>query len=563
LVSALIVGLSVLPYVIVWLLTPAGLVYTGFLTNPLDGHTYLAKMRQGAAGEWLFRLPFTTEPQRGVLIYGHYLALGRLSAWLGLPLIGTYHAARCAGGLFLLLVGYRLIAEFVPEAKGRRVAFLIFALSSGLGWLMAGFGIMGLDLWVPEANTFYSIFANAHFALAEALMILIFLSVAAPLGQGAGRATGSGERGCPDARASELEGPHQDNRRLTPGYGAETAGRGGARGPFPCPSALRLALSVGASLALAIVMPLMLAVVFAVLALFLAWRTLGRPLESRARAVASWARAIVAGLACCPFLVYYFMVVQRDAAMAAWSAQNVTPGPALWQLLAGYGFLVPLALLGMGWGLLRGRGDFLLIWVGVTVAFVYAPFALQRRMLMGFHAPVAIWAALGLIHVMWPLARRRQSLVTLVAFLLLTPTTLFVLSMPVMGAMKGEWPLFMSVGEKAALQWLREQSSRDDVVLASPQIGLMVPAWAGNRVIYGHPFETIEAARKQAEVERFFAGQSDPGELVSRYDVRYIFVGPKERALGGFDVGRLSPEWSLDVAYSNEEVTVYRVVARR
>ena len=536
LVSALIVCLSVLPYLIVWLLTPPDLVYSGFLTNPLDGHTYLAKMRQGADGDWLFRLPFTSEPQRGVFFFAYYLALGHLSAWLGLPLITVYHVARCAGGFLLLLVGYRFIAEFLPELRGRRVAFLILAFSSGLGWLMAMLGVMGLDLWVAEANTFYSIFVNAHFALAQALIMLIFLAVAAPLDQAMGlmNPRGVGFHNCP-----------------SPGAGIE---------PYP---ALRLALSMGASLALAIVMPLALAPVFTVLALFLFWRTLSRRVENRAGFVGSWTRAITAGLACCPFLVYYFAVVLRDPAMTAWSAQNVTPTPAFRQLLAGYGFLVPLALLGVGWGLRRGRTVFLLTWVSVTAAFVYAPIALQRRMLIGFHAPIAILAALGFICVIGPLVRRRESLMTLIAFLLLTPTTLVLLSMPVIGAMKGEWPLFMTGAESEALQWLREQSPRDSVVLASPQVGLMVPALAGNRVIYGHPFETIDAARKQAEVERFFAGQIDPNELLSRYDIHYVFVGPKERALGGFDAARLSSKWSLDTVYTNDGVTIYRVAAGR
>jgi len=285
--------------------------------------------------------------------------------------------------------------------------------------------------------------------------------------------------------------------------------------------------------------------------------------ENRASAVAGWVRAIVAGLACCPLLIYYFIVVQCDPAMAAWSAQNVTPSPAFWQMLAGYGFLVPLALLGVGWGLLQRRGVFLIIWAGLTVVLVYAPLALQRRLLMGFHVPMALLAALGLMYVTWPLVGRREALTTLVAFFLLVPTTLFILAVPMLGAMKGEWPLFMTAGESLAFEWLRESAPRDSIVLASPQVGLMVPAWAGQRVVYGHPLETIDAASRQAEVERFFAGKIDPNEFLGRYGIRYIFVGPKETALGGFDATRLSPEWSLEVVYSNQEVTIYRVAVSR
>ena len=93
-VALLVVVIAVLPYLVAWSITPAGKVYTGLLVNPLDGHSYLAKMRQGAAGQWLFRLPFTSEPQRGAFTFVYYLFLGHVSALSGLPLIVTYHIAR-------------------------------------------------------------------------------------------------------------------------------------------------------------------------------------------------------------------------------------------------------------------------------------------------------------------------------------------------------------------------------------------------------------------------------------------------------------------------------------
>ena len=46
----LLVGVTVLPHLIAYLATPEDLFFTGFLSNPEDGHTYLAKMRQGWRG---------------------------------------------------------------------------------------------------------------------------------------------------------------------------------------------------------------------------------------------------------------------------------------------------------------------------------------------------------------------------------------------------------------------------------------------------------------------------------------------------------------------------------
>ena len=58
-------------------------VFGGFLLNPLDGNSYLAKMQQGASGSWRFTLPFTPEPGEGAYLFLFYLALGHLCRLTG------------------------------------------------------------------------------------------------------------------------------------------------------------------------------------------------------------------------------------------------------------------------------------------------------------------------------------------------------------------------------------------------------------------------------------------------------------------------------------------------
>ncbi|MCX8025139.1 MAG: hypothetical protein N3A60_08045, partial [Thermanaerothrix sp.] len=57
--SLLVLGLAGLPYILAALITPRERVFVGFLFNPIDGYSYLAKMYEGFQGEWLFRLPYT------------------------------------------------------------------------------------------------------------------------------------------------------------------------------------------------------------------------------------------------------------------------------------------------------------------------------------------------------------------------------------------------------------------------------------------------------------------------------------------------------------------------
>ena len=130
--AAVLILLTSLPYLIVTVTTPQELFYTGFLTNPEDGHSYLAKMRQGKRGDWLFHLPYTAEPHRGEFLFIYYLALGHLARWTGMPLIALWHAARVLNGFVLLMAVYYTVARWFQDLEQRRFAFMIVALGSGL-----------------------------------------------------------------------------------------------------------------------------------------------------------------------------------------------------------------------------------------------------------------------------------------------------------------------------------------------------------------------------------------------------------------------------------------------
>ena len=116
------------------MLTPDGWDFAGILVNPLDGHSYLAKMRQGYQGHWRFHLTYTPEPHEGAFIFTFYLALGRLAALTRLTLILVFHLARLAAGFFLLQTAIQFIAEMTPKAKEQRLAFGLMISASGLGW---------------------------------------------------------------------------------------------------------------------------------------------------------------------------------------------------------------------------------------------------------------------------------------------------------------------------------------------------------------------------------------------------------------------------------------------
>jgi len=537
LVTLALVAASNLPYLIAWAVTPDGAHFTGLIFNPQDGNSYMAKMRQGLTGSWLFRLPYTPEPHNGAPVYVFYLALGHVARWTGLSLIVVYHAARMAGGVAMLLAFYGLASRLSDDVGERRAMFLLAALGSGLGWLVGLLGIVTADLWVPEAFPAYALLANAHFPLAMGLMVGM---VVCGLQAISGRKRRSREAGKQVSRGAEEQGS-KGAKKQEAGSKEWLWGLG----------------MVAAAVALGVIQPFGLVAVFGGQGVMLVARAV-RERRVPWRAVAWMAGA---GAAALPYPLYAQWAIRADPVLAAWNAQNVTPSPPLWDWALSYGLVLALAVLGIAFAVRRGSdGDWLLLgWVGVTLVGMYLPLSLQRRLSLGLGVPLGLLAGTGWWRAVRPrvYARRRafvQGLV--VAFCALTPVFL-MLGTPLSPA--GRPWFYLSRGEWAALEWLRDEGHPDAVVLCAPQTGLFVPAWAGQRVVYGHPFETVDAERRKAQVEAYWAGEMSPAEreaFLRENRVGYVLVGPRERALGA---GEQGSKGAGEQVFGAGDVRVYEV----
>jgi hypothetical protein len=517
--SILIIGLTCLPYLYACLVASEDVQFMGLLSNPMDGNSYLAKMRQGAQGSWLFHLPYTPEDHDGAFIFTYYLFLGRLSVLLGLPLILTYHLARVVNSLILLFVAHFFVSLFGLDRWSRRTAFLLIGLSSGLGWLAVPFNVFAPDLWVPEAITFYSIFANPHFPLAVALMLLTFAFVMAPL-------QAQSEDGQPEAWSSVRRGS---------------------------------ILAGLCSLLLGIVQPFCVVTVYSVLGGYFILRFL----KNRRLPWSEILRGLVAGVATAPVIAYDYYVYTFNPVLHAWSEQNITLSPPLWEYALAYGFVLALAVGGAVLAIKRrSKADlFLLAWVIVNGLLLYAPFSLQRRLVTGLHVPLCVLAAMSLVRYLLPrVSPARRTLILGAVIVLTMPSNLFVLMASMAGAVQHDPRLYLYRDEAEAMTWLQENTQPTDTVLASPEMGLFIPAWAGNRVLYGHPFETIEAGKKRALAETFYQARTEESirqGIIEGHHITYVFYGPRERALDG---GQLEAASMLSEAHTNPDVTIYRVI---
>jgi putative flippase GtrA len=511
-VSLVLMVCTLVPYLVAQRSAGEAGVFSGFLINPIDGFSYLSKMRQGAEGSWLFRLPYASEPGPGVFLFVYFLFLGHVADWTGTPLLTVYHAARLVGAAAMFGMGYLFFRRVMPGRGVRWAAFLLAFLGSGLGWLALLLGVLTPDLSVPEAIPFLSAYANAHFALACAVLLAGVLAVA--------------------------------------GFEESTSGTGGH---------VAIALLCGA--VLGIVQPFAILTLLAALGTWLVWDWWK---EGRSWGGAAWnalrPRLLpLLGLAtgAAPWLAYGLWVSRTDPALAGWMTQNLTPSPPLLVFAAGYGIVLVLAAVGTvaarPWSTSLGR--LLLAWAVTNACLLYAPFGLQRRLALGLFFPLAALAAYGLQGLVR--GRARLSVLVALAVTLSIPSNLVVVATGLWGVSRQEPTLVLSVAEVQAYEWVGRNLPAGALVLAAPETGNRLPAYADVRVLYGHPFETPNAEAQRALIVRLYAWQATPEEafgLLDELGLDYVFLGAWERQIG-------EPGWlgGLETVYDSGGVCIYQV----
>jgi hypothetical protein len=267
------------------------------------------------------------------------------------------------------------------------------------------------------------------------------------------------------------------------------------------------------------------------------------------------AGAIIGGA---PFSAYNVALTRLHPQLAAWNAQNQTWTPAAWDVLLALSPALLLALYGAQ-RVARDRAVAfypLLAWVGSALALIYLPIDLQRRFMIGLSLPLVALAGYGLAGLAADHPARARRLAVLSLGLAL-PTTLLMLAVALVGVRTLDPALYLSADEARALAWLEANSAPDALALASPQMGLWIPAQTGRRVIYGHRYETPAAEAEQAAVEDFFATRlPDPSGFLRARGVDFVFYGERERALG-----LLPADLPLAPVFSSGAVTLYRVVS--
>jgi hypothetical protein len=471
------IGLITAPYL--WAYQAAGseYVFGGFLLNPIDGNSYLAKMYQGWQGSWRFHLPYTSQVGDGVYLFLYYLALGQFTRLIDGSLQITFHAARIVGSVMLLISIWNFYGRVLPRRSIKWLAFALALFGSGFGWAASFFGLFTSDFWVAEGYPFLSAYANPHllpFGIILALVVLGGL-VVWDIWERLGPVKGKSWR-------SEII---TDSLRRS-GYFRKIIG------------------------------------------------------------------ILIGGM---PILIYEIWITQADPLLANWNAQNLTISPPVWDLSISLGITLMLAAPGawLTWKKKNSAARILIVWSCLGLLMLYLPLGLQRRFMLGLYVPLAGLAGIGLDFL---LPKRKGLAVAAICLvvIMVIPTNLMIILGGIQAIQTKDSRVYLTAEEKQGLDWIAANTPNKALILASPEMGLYIPAYTGRRVIYGHPFETVNAEQMEARVIKYFEGSNDKEELAGLLDVNYVFYGPRERKIGSMAIGS-----ELNEVFSSQYLQIFQI----
>jgi hypothetical protein len=490
--AGLVMALLTLPYLIAYSSQGSGWRFSGFLFGVEDGNSYIADMRQGADGAWLFRDPYTSEAQNGTPIYLPYLLLGKLAGGAGMhdQLTVLFHLAQIAAGIAMLLAVYRFLACFLESVPLRRWGMAAVGFGGGFGWLLALRGTYPLEFTSPEAFGFLSLFGIPHLAAARALLMLALAWFLSPL---------------PD---------------------------GGAK---------RQGVKIGVALVgVWFFQPLTVLVAWAVMAVYLGLLFLRNRLERAASPTSlrdPLIRALIAVGISSPTVAFTALSFAIDPVLRQWGAQNILPASPLGEYLLSYSVLLLPALAGV-YLALRSHERWLLPigWGLIFPLMIYLPISPQRRMAEGFWIVPVV---LALYYVEKKLAGRARRAALALAMALMLPAAVIFVSWAVSNSRTPAAPPFLPVEEVRAFEWMDANAQADSIVLSGYNAGNALPAFAGLVSFIGHGPETLNSAQKMILVQTVFDGTRPEAERLAalrQTGARYVLVGPEERARMGSDI---------------------------
>ncbi len=495
--------------------------FSGFIFGINDGNSYIAKMRSGYEGDWLFRSPYTDMEQKGFLAFFPYILLGKLASKPALheQLVVLFHLFRIFGGALSIFATYDFIAYFIDSVYWRRVGLIIASIGGGLGWAalinQKAFPLP-LEFYSPESFGFLELYGLPHLSLGKAFLFWAILSYIS---------------------LWQAEGGLKPVGRLSFFW-------------------------ISAGLA----QPLLLGLVGLIIGLhwgIMQWRAIVSGDERKIGQGKSvfWKLLLASFLPVC-FILYNFIKFSTDPYLMIWNHQNQLPSANVFIYILSYGLFIPFAIIGgyRIWKKNAFQAALLVPWLIIVPLLVSLPISVQRRTIEGAWVGLVILTIYGVISIDKFTSPRYGQILVMFGLPLALIASLILL----LGGMKTAFhlhqPAFIPSPMVEMMESLDDlQGDKFSVVLASFDTSNVLPAYASVRVLNGHGPESAGGEVLQREVEKFYQTEGSDEEraaMLLSHHIHYVIWGPDERELGSWNPADAA---YLKLIYKNENYFIYEV----
>jgi len=469
-----------IPYFIGFQNNSAEYKFSGFLFGVEDGNSYIAKMFSGAAGDWLFRSPYSSTEQNGVLAFLPYILLGKLAGGQGIhdQLLALFQLFRISGIIVLTLAYTKFLKIFFKEDSKIILGLIILLIGSGWDWILMFTGVdrIALSFYSPETFGFLSVLGLPHLCFSRALMIFGFV----------------------------------------PLFSTDT---------FDDP---KIYIKSGILFLLsALFQPINLVISYLVFGIWWLVNLISKKFAFSLELFVKQALSIIISL---PFTVYYVYIMTQDDYMKAWTAQNILNSPPFIDYVLAFLPLIILTVL----SLLRYKGKFklvfdhnkliLIIWFVLSLILVYMPMSIQRRLLDGVWVSVVILILSMMDGILSSFGKK----LFIIGFFL-SPLILYIGS--VSSISNPTIPQYSLSDRVLVYDELAQKTSSRQVILAPFAISNEIPAYVNLRVVTGHGPESLNKDVTNQLLDDLYYGEINKNDLcsyVKAQKVDYIWFAAED-----------------------------------
>ena len=525
--ALLLAVITSLPYGVGAIQTPDDWQYSGAATSPdgakVDYYSHMAKMVQGARGQFDYQLLFTHEDHTGLpSVQGFYVAIGAVAGIAQLDFGLVYHLVRFLLTFCMVIAIWTFMARYLQDVGERRIATFFATITFGWSWLL--FFVAPemtvqpegnpIELWLLDAYNLLGAFIMPHFAASAILQIVAFLAFDRWLRE-------------PNIRDIVI-----------------------------------LTLSLGT---LSIIQPYVVLMTFPIFGILTVYSVFILKRVTIQPVVVLMIPALVHG----GIVVFQYVLIANDPIWADFTAQNQTLSPPPIYYLLGYmPLLIPIAM-SLPYLKQRLSDDKLwllpITWIVMVMVLIYAPFPTQRRYLLGVQTPLALLAGLGWYRLVltrivesWrPFANIPYLTLGILAFLAVLGVNTVALLNP-----SSATGVYYTADELSASQWIIDNTVQDDVILTTfdwdtTGSGGKVVSLTGRRVFAGHWIETAYFDMKHEQLMQFYNNNTDEGwrrEFLTDVGVTVIWYDENAR-----EFGQWQPETAdyLELVFDSDSVQLF------